>query len=161
MDNLERKVNLLIEFVTAEDETTRKKVIDSFRSLETATSQRQPADDKSIMRTVDDMLLNLGVPSHILGHAYIRQAIVLVSKTPELGHCITKGLYPTVAKNNNTTASRVERAIRHAIEIAWSRCDVEVLNRYFGHTVDPYKGKPTNSEFICQMAAEIRRIFDI
>lgn len=161
MDNLERKVNLLIEFITAEDEATRKKVIESFRGLETAALESQPVDEKSMMRTVDSMLCSLGVPTSLLGYEYLKHAIVLAATTPAVSRSITKELYPAIAKKSNTTPSRAERAMRHAIEVAWSRGDIDVFDRYFGNTVDPNRGRPTNAEFVCQMAAELRRLFDI
>jgi len=98
----------------------------------------------------------IGVPAHIKGYQYVREGIVMVVKDMEAINAITKILYPTVAKKFNTTSSRVERAIRHAIEVAWDRGDVEVLNRFFGYTISNSKGKPTNSEFISMIADKIR-----
>lgn len=98
----------------------------------------------------------LGVPAHIKGYQYIRDAITMVIEDMDTINSITKYLYPTVAKHYNTTASRVERAIRHAIEVAWDRGNPDVLNELFGYTIQGSKGKPTNSEFIALIADKIR-----
>ena len=98
----------------------------------------------------------IGVPAHIKGYQYIREAIILTVKDMELINAVTKALYPMVAKKFATTSSRVERAIRHAIEVAWDRGDIEVLQKYFGYTVSNIKGKPTNSEFIAMIADNLR-----
>ena len=98
----------------------------------------------------------IGVPAHIKGYQYLRESIALSIKDPDLMHSVTKVLYPTVAKNNKTTASRVERAIRHAIEVAWDRGDVDVLSSYFGYTIQNTRGKPTNSEFIAMISDKLR-----
>ena len=106
----------------------------------------------SLEASVTDVLHEIGVPAHIKGYKYVREAIVLNVQDPEMINGVTKILYPTVAKKFGTTPSRVERAIRHAIEVAWDRGDVEVLQKYFGYTVSGIKGKPTNSEFIAMIA---------
>lgn len=101
---------------------------------------------------VTDIIHEIGVPAHIKGYQYLREAIVLTINDMEMINAVTKVLYPTVAKKFETTPSRVERAIRHAIEVAWDRGDVEVLQKFFGYTVSGIKGKPTNSEFIAMIA---------
>ncbi len=106
--------------------------------------------------TVTNIIHQLGVPAHIKGYHYLRAAILASIDNPELLESITKMLYPTVAQKFNTTSSRVERAIRHAIEIAWDRGDLEILNSFFGYTVNTYKGKPTNSEFIALITDKLR-----
>lgn len=105
---------------------------------------------------VTEMIHQLGVPAHIKGYHYLRSAILHCTEDPEMLECVTKLLYPTVAEEFQTTPSRVERAIRHAIEIAWDRGDVDTLNSYFGFTVNTGKGKPTNSEFIALIADRIK-----
>ncbi|MBR0483990.1 MAG: sporulation transcription factor Spo0A [Oscillospiraceae bacterium] len=105
---------------------------------------------------VTDMIHQLGVPAHIKGYHYLRTAIMLSIDAPELLDSVTKLLYPTVAQKFNTTSSRVERAIRHAIEIAWDRGDLDILNSFFGYTVNTCKGKPTNSEFIALLTDKLR-----
>ena len=105
---------------------------------------------------VTTIIHDIGVPAHIKGYQYLREAIIMTVKDMDIINAITKVLYPTVAKRYKTTSSRVERAIRHAIEVAWDRGDVEVLNGFFGYTVSNIKGKPTNSEFISMIADRIR-----
>lgn len=107
-------------------------------------------------RYVADLMHEVGVPAHIRGYDYIRDSILLSLENRNMLKAITKDLYPTVAKNNNTTASRVERAIRHAIEVAWGRGDIDTLNSIFGFTVKSSKGKPTNGEFISMLTERIR-----
>ena len=106
---------------------------------------------------VTNIIHDIGVPAHIKGYQYLREAIIMTVKDMDIINAITKVLYPTVAKRYKTTSSRVERAIRHAIEVAWDRGDVEVLNGFFGYTVSNVKGKPTNSEFISMIADRIRK----
>ena len=105
---------------------------------------------------VTEILHQVGVPAHIKGYQFLRDAILLTMNEPDYINAVTKRLYPEIAKKNNTTASRVERAIRHAIEVAWDRGDVDVLNRYFGYTIHSLRGKPTNSEFIAMIADKMR-----
>ena len=104
---------------------------------------------------VTEIIHEIGVPAHIKGYKYLRSAIIRSVHDRSLLDAITKCLYPNIAKEFGTTSSRVERAIRHAIEVAWSRGDLEVLHRYFGYTVDVGKGKPTNSEFIALISDKI------
>ena len=101
---------------------------------------------------VTEILHQIGVPAHIKGYHYLRDSILMAIEDPEIINAVTKQLYPNVAKRYNTTSSRVERAIRHAIEVAWDRGDVDVLNSYFGYTIHNTRGKPTNSEFIAMIA---------
>lgn len=105
---------------------------------------------------VTDVIHQLGVPAHIKGYHYLRAAILASIENAELLESVTKLLYPTVAAKFNTTSSRVERAIRHAIEIAWDRGDLDILNSFFGYTVNTCKGKPTNSEFIALITDKLR-----
>ena len=112
------------------------------------------SDDMEIV--VTDIIHQLGVPAHIKGYHYLRTAILYSIKDKNLLDSVTKLLYPTVAEIYETTSSRVERAIRHAIEIAWDRGNVDTLNSFFGYTVDTGKGKPTNSEFIALITDKLR-----
>lgn len=105
---------------------------------------------------VTEIIHQIGVPAHIKGYHYLRDGIVLSVNDPNMINSVTKLLYPTIAKMNNTTSSRVERAIRHAIEVAWDRGDVDVLNSYFGYTIRNSRGKPTNSEFIAMIADKLK-----
>ncbi|MCR4925820.1 MAG: sporulation transcription factor Spo0A [Clostridiales bacterium] len=105
---------------------------------------------------VSEIMHQIGVPAHIKGYQYLRQAIILSINDNEMMESVTKVLYPTVAKIFKTTPSRVERAIRHAIEVAWDRGDVDVLSSYFGYTIQNQRGKPTNSEFIAMISDKLR-----
>jgi len=105
---------------------------------------------------ITELLHTLAVPAHIKGYQYLREAISLTLQDMDLINSVTKALYPMVAKRFGTTASRAERAIRHAIEVAWDRGDVEVLNGFFGYTIRSDRGKPTNSEFIALVADRLR-----
>ena len=106
--------------------------------------------------TVTEILHQIGVPAHIKGYQFLRDAILLTMDEPEYINAVTKRLYPEIAKRNLTTASRLERAIRHAIEVAWDRGDVDTLNSYFGYTIHTMRGKPTNSEFIAMISDKMR-----
>ena len=108
--------------------------------------------DADLEAIVTDIIHEIGVPAHIKDYQYLREAIILTIKDMDMINAVTKVLYPEVAKRFGTTPSRVERAIRHAIEVAWDRGDVETLQRFFGYTVSGIKGKPTNSEFIAMIA---------
>ena len=116
---------------------------------ELKSPDRRNAELESV---VTDIIHEIGVPAHIKGYQYLREAIILTINDMEMINAVTKVLYPTVAKKFDTTPSRVERAIRHAIEVAWDRGDIEVLQKFFGYTVSNIKGKPTNSEFIAMIA---------
>ncbi|HHZ05763.1 MAG TPA: sporulation transcription factor Spo0A [Clostridiales bacterium] len=105
---------------------------------------------------VTEILHQIGVPAHIKGYNYLRDSIMMSVETPDIINAVTKRLYPSVAKKYETTSSRVERAIRHAIEVAWDRGDVDVLNSYFGYTIHNDRGKPTNSEFIAMISDKLR-----
>ena len=105
---------------------------------------------------VTEVIHQVGVPAHIKGYQYLREAIMMAVEDIESVSAITKVLYPSIAKKFKTTSSRVERAIRHAIEVAWDRGDIETLQNYFGYTVSGVKGKPTNSEFISMIADRLR-----
>ena len=111
---------------------------------------------RDVETAVTNMIHEVGIPAHIKGYQYLRAAIMKVLDNSELIDAITKQLYPAVARQFNTTPSRVERAIRHAIEVAWDRGDLETLNRMFGYTIDHVKGKPTNSEFIAMISDKMR-----
>ena len=105
---------------------------------------------------VTQIIHQIGVPAHIKGYQYLRTAILMTISDSEIINSVTKVLYPSVAKKYSTTTSRVERAIRHAIEVAWDRGDVDTLNSYFGYTIQNNRGKPTNSEFIAMIADNLR-----
>lgn len=112
--------------------------------------------EHDLEKDVTDMIHEIGVPAHIKGYQYLREAIMMAVNDIEMLSSITKVLYPTIAEKYDTTSSRVERAIRHAIEVAWNRGRMETLNALFGYTISTGKGKPTNSEFIALIADKIR-----
>ncbi len=112
--------------------------------------------EPDIETQVTKVIHQIGVPAHIKGYQYLRTAIMLTIEDSDIINSVTKILYPSVAKKYSTTSSRVERAIRHAIEVAWDRGDVETLNSYFGYTIQNNRGKPTNSEFIAMIADNLR-----
>ena len=118
-----------------------------------AVSKKQ---EYNLETRVTDMIHEIGIPAHIKGYHYLRDAIIMAVDDMDVLNAITKVLYPTIAKMHQTTASRVERAIRHAIEVAWSRGKLDTLDELFGYTVSNRKGKPTNSEFIALIADTIR-----
>jgi two-component system response regulator (stage 0 sporulation protein A) len=115
-------------------------------------SAKPMRQEQSLESLVTEIIHEIGVPAHIKGYQYLREAIILTINDMDIINAVTKVLYPTVAKKFSTTPSRVERAIRHAIEVAWDRGDLETLQKFFGYTVSNIKGKPTNSEFIAMIA---------
>ena len=117
---------------------------------------RRPVQTQSIEALVTGIIHEIGVPAHIKGYQYLREAIIIAVNDMDVINAITKVLYPQVAKTFQTTPSRVERAIRHAIEVAWDRGDLDTLQRFFGYTVSNTKGKPTNSEFIALIADKLQ-----
>ena len=124
------------------------------QTLYSETGTRPPVRD--LEKDVTDMIHEIGVPAHIKGYQYLREAIMMSVQDVEMLNSITKIMYPTIAKKFQTTSSRVERAIRHAIEVAWNRGKMETLDAMFGYTINTGKGKPTNSEFIALIADKIR-----
>ena len=116
----------------------------------------QRRQEVNIEAMVTSIIHEIGVPAHIKGYQYLREAIMIAVQDMDVINAITKVLYPQVAKTFATTPSRVERAIRHAIEVAWDRGDLETLQRFFGYTVSNTKGKPTNSEFIALIADKLQ-----
>ena len=121
-----------------------------------AESEQESDPTPDIEAQVTRIIHQIGVPAHIKGYQYLRTAILLTVKDSDIINSVTKVLYPSVAKKYQTTTSRVERAIRHAIEVAWDRGDVDTLNSYFGYTIQNNRGKPTNSEFIAMIADNLR-----
>ncbi len=116
----------------------------------------QAEESNELEFVISEIMHQIGVPAHIKGYQYLREAIILSVNSNEMMSSVTKVLYPTVAKTFKTTASRVERAIRHAIEVAWDRGDVDVLSSYFGYTIQTDRGKPTNSEFIAMISDKLK-----
>lgn len=153
----ERMFRILSELLTKNKE---------FQIMITVPAEKETAKKENVKvpqvsqidleKDVTDMIHEIGVPAHIKGYQYLREAIMLSVEDAEMLNSITKILYPTIAKKYQTTSSRVERAIRHAIEVAWSRGKMETLDALFGYTISVGKGKPTNSEFIALIADKIR-----
>ena len=132
----------------------RKQQLECFtQGADIRTQEKEP---ESLESKVTNMIHEIGIPAHIKGYHYLRDAIIMSVEDMDVLNAITKILYPTVAKKHQTTASRVERAIRHAIEVAWGRGKLDTLDELFGYTVSNGKGKPTNSEFIALIADTIR-----
>ncbi|WP_368020031.1 sporulation transcription factor Spo0A [Intestinimonas massiliensis (ex Afouda et al. 2020)] len=136
-------------------------VIERVRQLANGGAAGVPGEqpglqDRNLESTVTSIIHEIGVPAHIKGYQYLRESILIAVKDMDVINAVTKILYPEVAKRFGTTASRVERAIRHAIEVAWDRGDLETLQKYFGYTVSNAKGKPTNSEFIAMIADRLQ-----
>lgn len=144
--DLMSKMAALLDYMLSEGSENSKPIV----VVETQTE----VQDLEVV--VTDFIHEMGVPAHIKGYGYLRDAIIMVVEDPEMINSITKILYPTIAKKYQTTPSRVERAIRHAIKVAWSRGNIETLYSTFGYTINLSKGKPTNSEFIALIADKIR-----
>lgn len=142
----DREFQIMITVPSGERENTAREI-----SVE---NEQAPSHD--LERDVTNMIHEIGVPAHIKGYQYLREAIMMSVEDVEMLGSITKILYPTIAAKYQTTPSRVERAIRHAIEVAWSRGKMETLDSLFGYTINTGKGKPTNSEFIALIADKIR-----
>ena len=135
-------------------------LVERMEEIRGGESHRYPParrmDKNSIESMVTSIIHEIGVPAHIKGYQYLREAIIIAVNDMDVINAITKVLYPQVAKTFQTTPSRVERAIRHAIEVAWDRGDLDTLQRFFGYTVSNTKGKPTNSEFIALIADKLQ-----
>ena len=130
---------------------------DHIESLQKArTAAVSTGGEEDLETQVTKVIHQIGVPAHIKGYQYLRTAILMTISDNDIINSVTKVLYPSVAKKYSTTTSRVERAIRHAIEVAWDRGDIDTLNSYFGYTIQNNRGKPTNSEFIAMIADNMR-----
>ncbi|RBP45545.1 sporulation transcription factor Spo0A [Garciella nitratireducens] len=150
-----KRIRELIDdsFINQGSDNKRK---NHFSEYFTTNSNEMNRNGNNIEAQITNIIHEIGVPAHIKGYTYLREAIKMVTENIDLLSAITKELYPSIAKKYNTTASRVERAIRHAIEVAWSRGRVDTINELFGYTINNEKGKPTNSEFIAMVADKLR-----
>ncbi|MBR3807152.1 MAG: sporulation transcription factor Spo0A [Lachnospiraceae bacterium] len=146
--NGDREFQIMIHVPQSQAEVT------PFTISPTVNIEKQ--EEKNLEKDVTEMIHEIGVPAHIKGYHYLREAIMMCVEDVDMLNAITKALYPEIAKKFQTTSSRVERAIRHAIEVAWSRGRMETLDSLFGYTINTGKGKPTNSEFIALIADKIR-----
>ncbi len=152
MITMEKQMDTLMRLCTAEQESDRAVLRQELRRM--LESKRQALDPELLVR---DILLELGAPDHLVGHPYVVEAILLAAEDRSYINNITFGLYPQVAARFDTTAARVERAMRHLIEVTWTRGDIDVLCRYFGNTISMDKGKPTNGEFVARIANVVKQ----
>lgn len=154
LDNLARRI---LQIAAAREESLRqKKVEEEAGQREAKVLSAAAYTENSLEADITNIIREIGIPAHIKGYQYIREAIMMTVNDINLLNYITKLLYPTIAKKYKTTSSSVERAIRHAIEVAWNRGRIDVLEDLFGYTVSAGKGKPTNSEFIALIADKLR-----
>jgi two-component system response regulator (stage 0 sporulation protein A) len=154
MNNLEKAVNLLTDFVLADNDQDRSRIKEELRRV---SYLDKPECPESTPRKVSRHLDTLGIPCKLCGYDYIITAVCALVERPQWRRAITKELYPYVAKIHDSTPHRVERSIRHAIEVGCDRCSYETFVEYFQGTVSPCKGKPTNAEFLSRLAVEINR----
>ena len=147
---LEEKVDTLLRYCLAESVQQRRHYQGNLQAMLGSDSQRD------VRMRIDGVLSDLGVPDHLLGYRYLQLAIAKAVEEPEAVYCVTGLLYPAVARNFGTPASLVERAIRHAVESGWSRCDSDMRELYFGGKIRPGRQKPTNAEFIARVANVVR-----
>lgn len=152
MSHLEKQVNALMRLCTAEKEADRQKARTEVMAL--LGSQSGSTDPETLIR---EILLELGAPENLLGHPFMVEAILLVVEDRTYIDNVVFGLYPQVAAHFDTTAARVERALRHLVEVIFDRGDWAVLQRYFGNTISPSRGKTTNSEFIARIANVVKQ----
>ncbi|MGE5614153.1 MAG: sporulation transcription factor Spo0A [Bacillota bacterium] len=148
-------IEVLVSRIRQLKDSSQNPVIRSDYTMESKTPYHIPVQ-RNLEVEVTNIMHEIGVPAHIKGYQYLRDAIMMVVKDLDIINSITKQLYPSIAREYNTTPSRVERAIRHAIEVAWSRGQVDAIDSLFGYTVSIGKGKPTNSEFIAMVADKLR-----
>lgn len=154
MTTLERKVDALIDWVTAEDEQSRQSVKEALKKIASANKVEVDAT-LTIKEYVEALLTDIGVPCNIRGYDYLTTAVCMSVKDNSLLTAFTYRLYPEIARIYGTRPNSVERSIRYAVQCAWDRCDVYVIDRYFGHTVSPRTGYPTNSAFISRVVREV------
>lgn len=154
MSILELQVDALMRLCTAETEYDRALAREDVLKMLGGRSFRQISTDPEYL--IRALLLELGAPDHLVGHPYVVQAVLMVVENRNYIDSITLSLYPQLAAKFETTPSRVERAIRHLVEVTWTRGDWEVLTRYFGNTVSAEKGKPTNGEFLARLANVVK-----
>jgi len=149
-------LSVLVERIRELVKTHSPTVIRMEQPAPTSYSSRSVSSTDSVQSKITQIMRDVGVPAHIKGYQYMRDAIMMAVQDREIISAVTKRLYPELAKTHKTTPSRVERAIRHAIEVAWNRGKVDTINDLFGYTINTRKGKPTNSEFIAMVADTLR-----
>lgn len=158
LDTLGKRIRQLIGTteITPFLNISSKSIISAHEHLPSREKTGFVKTSKVIEVEVTKMIQQMGVPAHVKGYQYLRDSIVAVINDVSLLGAVTKELYPMIAQKYNTTSSRVERAIRHAIELAWDRGNIEFMNKFFGYTINVDRGKPTNSEFIAMVADKLR-----
>lgn len=154
MSNIEKRVDAVCAYLLAEDPVTRDKARAKLLSMMESKSAPHPAADAETITR--EIFLELGAPDHLQGHEYAITGICLVVESRTFIDNITFGLYPAIAAIHDTTSSRAERAIRHLIEVIFTRCDYSVLTKYFGNSISADKGKPTNGEFIARISNVVK-----
>ncbi|MBO5887506.1 MAG: hypothetical protein J6Q60_05745 [Bacteroidaceae bacterium] len=158
MTILEKQIDLLVRYTTTDDEELKKQLREELTATLQETREEDPAVySNKLSDAIDELLDELGAPHNLIGRKHLHKAIRMAVTDEECLTQITSVLYPAIAKEANTTPSRVERAIRHAIETAWDRGDYRTLKNYFGNTIDRDKAKPTNHHFIAGCANIVRR----
>ena len=153
MRDLQLQVDTLMRLCTAETPSEQARVKQKLRQLMESPQQNRQ-DPEYLVRK---LLLEMGTPDHLVGHPYVVEAVLMAVENRRYINNITFGLYPQIAAKFDTTASRVERGIRHLIEVTWTRGDMDVLCRFFGNSIDPNRGKPTNGEFIARLTNIVRQ----
>ena len=153
MSTLEEKVDALLYFCMADNKAARKKCRQYLQHLVTVETAAQAQDRKS---RIDQALMDLGIPDHLLGYGYLQTAIEICLINPDALGRFTAFVYQTVAQQYDTRWQLVERGMRHAIETGWTRCDLDMQQRYFGGKVDQGKGKPSNKEFVARVCNVVR-----
>ena len=157
MTMMEKKLDAVIRYLLCETDAEQRMALMELRVLAAENTKSAICEDRELETLIRTALADLGIPDSLSGHSSLVCAISLAIREPETLERITKDLYPRVAEILGIARSTMaERRIRHAIETAWSRCDLEVLSRWFGNTVDPNKGRPTNGEFIARVANVLR-----
>ena len=153
MRNLEWQVDTLMRLCSGQTPSEQAQARQALRLL-VERSQMPAMDPEYLVRQI---LLELGTPDHLVGHPFVVEAVLMSVENRYYINNVTFGLYPQIAAKFDTTASRVERGIRHLIEVTWSRTDVDILYRFFGNTIDPNRGKPTNGEFIARLVSIVQQ----
>ena len=153
MRNLELQVDALMRLCTAQTSTEQEQARQALRQM--MQLSQPPSKDPEVL--VRQILLELGTPDHLVGHPYVVEAVLMAVENRYYINNITFGLYPQIAAKFDTTASRVERGIRHLIEVTWTRGDMDILCGFFGNTVSPDRGKPTNGEFIARLTNVVQQ----
>lgn len=154
-------IEILEEVISAlKDDSSEESLFVESKISKDGVSKKEISEEE-LVNKVTDVMHEIGIPAHILGHKYLRDAILCVIKDNTAINSVTKVLYPKIAKIHGTTSSKTERAIRHAIEVAWERGNVDVLDEYFGYTINMDKGKPTNSEFIAMIADNLMLKYEL